>query len=713
MRNRRLILGTALGIVAVATAVAVTAQGQERPVAEPKYYQSKVSPAPPGMFPGTTVRQGGQPDASTPPPAFGTGAKSPASPPPQFNYNPTLPAPIAATPAAKPTRITQPVVAGPDGVYQAAGTDPFPPPTIPGLQPPAMPGRPTTTGALPPPMIVLEPSSTPNPLPTIAPAPFQSPTTGPTKVPPSVFDLPGTTPAPTVRDAVIFPPTSPTPAPTTGATKPVLLEQPALPAASPAFALGTPLPSRQAPSVTVEFVAPESVSVGQSLTYELLVRNVGTSAVMNLRVEDELPARCALVGTDPAAETTGERLAWSIGTLEAGVEKRIKVTVKPSDEGDLRSRAVVTFAAVVDARVKVTRPKISVVVTGSETARVGDKVAFQIQLANTGTGTASRITLQARFSDGFTHPQGSVIEAELAGLPAGQTKTLSLEAIAAKSGPQTCILVASADGGAPETAKSSVVIVEPMLQVKQAGPGTVIVRSEPVYQIELTNPGSATTDPVQLWTTLPIGFEFLQATDGGNFVEANRAIGWKLPGLLAGQTKVVSLKVRSSAPAEGVIRTVATAISEAVPAVGVVAADHRMGAKGLEARTETAVKAEGIAALRFEVSDIDDPVEVGKEAVYEIRIVNQGTGPSANVQIVADLAEGTSAAGATGPTAGRVTGQQIVFEAIPLFGVKAEAVYRVRVRGDGPGEHRFRVRLACDHIKTPISKEENTRFYKP
>jgi hypothetical protein len=29
-----------------------------------------------------------------------------------------------------------------------------------------------------------------------------------------------------------------------------------------------------------------------------------------------------------------------------------------------------------------------------------------------------------------------------------------------------------------------------------------------------------------------------------------------------------------------------------------------------------------------------------------------------------------------------------------------------------PGDLRFRVRMACDQIKTPVVKEENTRFYK-
>ena len=109
---------------------------------------------------------------------------------------------------------------------------------------------------------------------------------------------------------------------------------------------------------------------------------------------------------------------------------------------------------------------------------------------------------------------------------------------------------------------------------------------------------------------------------------------------------------------------------------------------------------------------LEDPVEVGKEAVYEIRVVNQGTGPCTNVQIVADMPETTMAVGSTGPTNGKIVGQQIIFEPIAQFGVKAEAVFRVRVKGTQPGDFRFRVRMTCDQIRSPVIKEENTRFYK-
>jgi uncharacterized repeat protein (TIGR01451 family) len=345
---------------------------------------------------------------------------------------------------------------------------------------------------------------------------------------------------------------------------------------------------------------------------------------------------------------------------------------------------------------------------------VGDKVPFQIKLTNAGTGTAAVVKLQARFSDGLSHPSGQVIEADLPGLKAGETRTLNLDGVTGlKAGSHSLLLTATADAAPPEQAKAALTLVEPLLVVKQAGPARCLVKGEPTFTVELSNPGTAATDPVQVWAALPAGFEFVAASDGGASTD-NKQVGWRLAGLAPGATKTVTLKLRAVGPAEGVLRTVAScsAHTEAA-AAGLVQADNRTPAgRGLEARAESPVKAEGVPALRFEVAGLEGTVEVGKEAVYEIRVLNQGTGGCTNVQLMAELAEGTTLVGATGQTAAKGGGQQVVFDPIPSFGVKGEAVYRVRVKGTVPGDHRFRVRLTCDQVRTPTVKEENTRFYK-
>jgi uncharacterized repeat protein (TIGR01451 family) len=109
---------------------------------------------------------------------------------------------------------------------------------------------------------------------------------------------------------------------------------------------------------------------------------------------------------------------------------------------------------------------------------------------------------------------------------------------------------------------------------------------------------------------------------------------------------------------------------------------------------------------------LDNPVEVGKDAVYEIRITNQGTGVCTNVQVMAAMAENTTFTGSNGPTTVKGQGQTLVFDPIPSLAVKGEMVYTVRVRGNKEGDHRFRVQLTCDQVRTPVVKEESTSFYR-
>ena len=149
---------------------------------------------------------------------------------------------------------------------------------------------------------------------------------------------------------------------------------------------------------------------------------------------------------------------------------------------------------------------------------------------------------------------------------------------------------------------------------------------EPTYTIELSNPGTATTDPVLLQSVLPEGFEWInQASDGGSC--NGRTATWRLPALPAGSNRTVTMKLRASAatdPQGSSLRTVAQAgPANIAPAGG---APVRPG-RGLEAKAETTIVAEGVAAIRFEVVGLDNPVSVGKEVTYEIRVLNSGTGP--------------------------------------------------------------------------------------
>ena len=731
MRKRPILLAAAVAAAGLAALSTVAAQqpssGYTQPTVTPasgtqpvpttrRYSDWTPTPPPPGYVP-TQPTQPVQP-------AGGTGTRLPGGgyvPPPAGSNAPYYPSPPGASPSTRP-RLAAPGVAGGAPVRPAGGFD-MPPPSmeLPGSRPP------TGTPTLSPPSVSVDPGNKFAPPGGIPPAPPSNVVPPPSNVipplPPS-FPVPpapagnvgGTPkPLPSLPATPLLPPTgTPKPLPPLpGAAMPT-------PAATTGATVTAALPSRISQSVTVEAVCPASVVYDQNFEYQLVVRNTGNVAVKNVRVEDEIPAAARYVSSDPPGEMNGDRLVWSVGTIDANAEKRIVVRLRPTEEGELRSRATVSFVGSVDAKMKVTRPRVTVTVSCPEVCRAGENAIFQIKVSNTGTGPAEKMVLRATMTDGLYYPKAggdtkpvTTLESELDKLPAGQTKTLNLPLNAIKAGLQSCRFMVTAAGSADATAKASVNVVEPLLRIAQTGPAKCLVRAEPTYEITLTNPGTAATDKITLDTVLPDGFEYVQGSDAATFNATTRAISWKLDHLPAGGSKAVAVKVRAAAAGDVVLRS--TAYTGADPAAAAVPAGGALPVKPagrlLEAKADTSIKAEGVAAVRFEVAGLENPVEVGKEAVYEIRVINQGTCACTNVQLLAEMATGATHAGTTG-TQVKVQGQTLVFEKINTLPVKDVVVYRVRVRGNSDGYKRFRVQLTCDQVRTPVVKEESTRFYK-
>jgi len=120
-----------------------------------------------------------------------------------------------------------------------------------------------------------------------------------------------------------------------------------------------------------------------------------------------------------------------------------------------------------------------------------------------------------------------------------------------------------------------------------------------------------------------------------------------------------------------------------------------------------------VPAVGFEVVNVDNPAEVGKEVTYEIRLTNQGTRPLTNLKLAAVLSEGLTVTGVTGPAKHAVTAQTVGFEPIPRLAVKADVVIRLKAKGTTAGDLRCKVQLSCDQLRQPVFKEESTVFFKP
>ena len=127
--------------------------------------------------------------------------------------------------------------------------------------------------------------------------------------------------------------------------------------------------------------------------------------------------------------------------------------------------------------------------------------------------------------------------------------------------------------------------------------------------------------------------------------------------------------------------------------------------------SEETVRVEGLSALFFEVVDVEDPVEVGQDTAYEIRVLNQGTKVARNIIVAALLPDDLKPLSTEGPTQGTIQGNQVVFQPLPRLAPKADTTFTVRAQGVHPGDQRVQIQIQSDDLKTPVTKEESTRVY--
>jgi hypothetical protein len=194
---------------------------------------------------------------------------------------------------------------------------------------------------------------------------------------------------------------------------------------------------------------------------------------------------------------------------------------------------------------------------------------------------------------------------------------------------------------------------------------------------------------------IPAGFKFHQASQGGKYQEAARTVSWTLGDLLPGQVREITFDVVPTAAGEHRL----TALAKS--------------ARGLKTEAEARTRVEGVSSLLIELADADDPIEVGAETSYELRVSNTGTKTESNVEVVCSLPDQLEfrVAKCSATLKYRLEGRELIFEPLPRLAPKADVIYRIQVKGIAPGDVRFRTRVRADDLREPIVREERTRIY--
>ena len=454
------------------------------------------------------------------------------------------------------------------------------------------------------------------------------------------------------------------------------------------------LEGTQMPSISLEKFAPTEIQVGKPATFEVRVRNVGQVAAQRVVVTDHVPKGTQLEATQPEAQRGADgALSWALGTMQPGDEVVITMQLVPQTEGEIGSVAQVGFAAQATARSISTRPLLKIEHSAPKQILIGETLAMAITVTNPGTGAATNVVVEEDVPEGFSHVAGSQLEYEIGNLRPGESKRLELTAKAEKAGVFENVIVARGDANLASEHTVRIEVIAPQLQLSINGPKKRYLDRQATYSLTVANPGTAPARDVELVAYLPKGMRFVSADSEGQYDQAKHAVFWSLEELPAQKSGVVKL---TATPVE--------AGQQRLRAEG-------RGGLGLTAAGEQTIQVEAASELHFTIADSNDPIEVGSDTTYEVRVSNNGSRPATQVRVAAAAPEGLKFLSAEGPSRAQTNAQQAVFEPIARINPGEEVTLRIHAQGGREGDHKIQVQISSEEFRTPVMKEESTQVY--
>ena len=464
--------------------------------------------------------------------------------------------------------------------------------------------------------------------------------------------------------------------------------------------LTKPIPDQQyegvqAPSVTIEKIAPPEIQVNTPADFQLIVKNVGRITANQVEVHDQIPQGTELMQAMPQPERGSRgQISWKLGSLRPGQEKRIDVRLKPTAPGVIGSVAHVTFAAQASMRTRVTRPILTIRHRAQPKVMIGDTVTLDISVKNEGDGPATNVYVQEDVPQQLTFEDGiRELEYPLGTLAPGQSKNVKLTLKASSVGKLSNRIVAFADGGLQSEHGVDLEVVAPNLVATSDGPRKRYLRRQATHQLAIQNAGTARATNVEMVARLPGGLQFVNTNNRGKYDRNTHAVYWSMAELAPGQVATVELTTVPREVGDQNIRFETLADLQQSTHV-----EHMMNVQHL-------------TDIFFDLDDVVDPIEVGSQTTYSLRIVNQGTQPANHVQLLVDMPEGIQPTGVEGDITSEIREREILFAPITSLNPGDEITLKIHATGTHPGDHRIAVNLQSDGREINVTKQESTRVY--
>jgi len=235
--------------------------------------------------------------------------------------------------------------------------------------------------------------------------------------------------------------------------------------------------------------------------------------------------------------------------------------------------------------------------------------------------------------------------------------------------------------------------VAPEIRVTCEGPNRRFLQRKAKHQFTIENRGTAKATNVGLVARLPSGLRYVSADNRGRYDSQSHAVYWKMPELTEGVAGTVEITTIPVSVGQQNIKFEADADLK------------------LFSSTDHELVVEHLIDVFFDIDDAIDPIEVGSQTSYQMRVLNQGTKAAGNVLLQVDFPPGLTPDSVDGNLRHQIKGQRVVFEPISSLPPGQEITLSIRATGKSPGDHRVVANIRADGREVAISKEDTTRVY--
>lgn len=463
---------------------------------------------------------------------------------------------------------------------------------------------------------------------------------------------------------------------------------------SGAYIVSMIYPSADYGIIQIDKTMPREVRLKQPFDYSIGITNLTDVMLTNVTITEELPRDFELIGVSPSAKKETNKLVWMIDSFTPKETTQLTVSGMGTSTDNLENSTTVTYAIQVRSNVRIVQPKLELKIKAPSEVLLCDPIPFEFVISNLGSGFAQNVKIVNTLPAGLQTAEGSrEIAYEVGTLLAGQSQQFSTQVRATRTGIYVNKAVASSVYGLmAESATTVTTVRQPRLTIVTTGPSRQYLGRPLDYEITVTNRGDGPAKDTVVEMPIPAGATSIEATSNANFSGAK--LIWQLETLEASASKRVRV---SYVPTKaGAITNIATVTAYC--------------AETATASTQTMVT--GIPAVRLDVVDLDDPIEVGRPTTYVITVSNQGTAADTNIRVICHLEDKVQYVSSAGDTSGTIMGNAISFAPLHSLAPKARATWRIVVKGVSPGDVRFRVTMSSDQLARPVEDTEATRLYE-